>query len=149
MKEQDVVVPMFFFPYYSTSRCVSHSQKAKDPNFYYNAASFWSCQISKVRKSRRQSVTSTFLFPRFPYRQAKNVFFHLHLPVISSSTTNLFCIKEQWRCHANDTFLSLPFEGQFKLSSWSVAFISDAQMYAYKYCKWTQCRSEGISFLKI
>lgn len=114
----------------------------------YNVASLWSCQICRVRKSRRQSVTLAFLFPHFPYHQAKNAFFHLHLPVPLCSTTSLSCISEEWRCHANDMFLFLPSEGQFKLSPWRWLCISDAKTCACKYCKWIQCRSGGISFLK-
>lgn len=108
----------------------------------------WNGEICRVRKSRRQSVTLAFLFPHFPYHQAKNAFSHLHLPVPLCSTTSFSCILEEWRCHANDKFLFLPFEGQFKLSPWRWVCISDADTCACEYCKWIQWRSGSISFLK-
>lgn len=52
------------------------------------------------------------------------------------------------RCHTNDMFLFLPFEGQFKLSPRCWICISDAEMCARECSKWIQWRSAGISFLK-
>lgn len=83
-----------------------------------------SSHISLPTEARTDLVFVFVFF--FPFL---NDFFFLYT-YLQLCTPNPSLTEEEERCHANDTFLFLLFEGQFKLSSRSRAGISDAEMCA-------------------
>lgn len=110
-REQDTALGMRFYFFLIKAPANTGPALPTGKGFlYYEAASAWSCQMRRVRKSRRQSVTRA-LSPRFPHHRAMNAFFHFHLLYLCAAQAAPRALQ---RCHANDTFLLLPSEGQFK-----------------------------------